>query len=254
MPDEVVVDVISDETKSEEVKVEETKSEEIKTEEEKPEEVVETEEAVETEEDEETAKALELYKALQGPNAVALIERLARQAKLIGTEQDLSKKEQKKAVVDVLKEELGDEYGYLADKFGKAIERILNQELSEVRERVTSAEKNRRNYEDDIALSKFYKDNPDAVKHEKKLLDLMHKLPQSVNLDTYEYLTMLYSLAKNGRTTSSSVRSAVEKMKKNATDANLASSDVEESRVKKGPQRPTLDEALNAASKGVAWE
>jgi hypothetical protein len=244
MPDEVVV--IAEETPVEEVK------EAVK--EEKVEEVQEGEKEEVEEDDEETAKALELYKELQGPNAVAIIERLARQAKLIGTEQNLDKKEQKKAVVDVLKEELGDEYGYLAEKFGKAIERILNQELSDVTRKVAATEDRRRKQEADSALDKFYKDNPDVKKHEKKIFDLMHKLPQGPDIDTYEYLTMLYSLATNGRTASSSVRSAVDKMKKNATDANIASSDVEESRVKKGPQHPTLDEALNAASKGVVWE
>lgn len=243
MPDEKTEETV-EETKEE--KTGETKEEIVEEKKEEAEEVVE--------DDEETAKAVELYKALQGPNAIAIIEKLAKQAKLIGDDSGLGKKEQKKAIVEVLKEELGDEYGYLAEKFGKAIEKILSQELADVQRKFSQVEEIRHKKESDAALDKFYRDHPDVKNHEKQIFDLMHKLPQGQDTDTYEYLSMLYSLAKSGKMASSSVRKAVEKMKENAKDANLASSDVAEDRVRKGPQHPTLEEALNAAVKGVQWE
>src|SRR5215471_1328910 len=76
--------------------------------------------------------AKNLYKALQNPQtAQEVISRLAQQAGLLKTPQDVS--QAKDIILDVLSESLGSEFNFLAPKLSVAIKRILEMERNHTR-------------------------------------------------------------------------------------------------------------------------
>lgn len=246
MPDEVTEEV------KEEV-IEEVTEEEVKEEAKK-------EEVTSDEDSEEASQALELYKSLKGPEGRTIIANLAKRAGLIKEEDftKLTEVKKTKAVKDVIKDALGTEYEFLADRLGGALDEIIHSQMEAIEARFTLSAKEAANQEADTALNKVNVKFKDFKKFETQIYDLMQSMPFTGKgkLTMENYLIHLYNIAKNGNekdSSSSDLVRTVDKMKENAQDANLVSSDVSSSRVKRGPVKPTLDEALEAASKGIRF-
>lgn len=207
-----------------EPKTEETTEEETVETEETPEsEEVEGEEKEETEEEISDREAKYLYQLLKDPKTSReVIKELANNIGLL--DKDVPKTQtgearERKKVQDLLKEGLGTEYGFLADKLGPAIEKIIDQEREERLEESASVERNRVIKESNDALTRL---NKETNGHSKKVEAQMQKLASDFapgpHVTPYNYVKMLYKLA-TGKNPTSSNASIADKINRNASDA-----------------------------------
>lgn len=160
---------------------------------EKPAETID-EEAAEREE------ALNLYRSLKNPaQAKLIVEELANR---LGLENLTTKKEvtvAKKQITDVLKDALG-EFGFLADKLGPAMEKILEEERKEITSRLDAQEASKI----EVTVKRTFADidrktNGDCTKLGKEIEKLAKEFPPSKTTDPKAYIQRLYTLAASER-------------------------------------------------------
>lgn len=243
--------------------IENTEVEEETTKEEATEKVEEKEEKVEKSkkedtEDTETTQAKNLYKALNDPKtAKTIIEAMARKVGLLGDE-ELTKKETKaakKKIQDVFKEALGEDMGFLAEKLGPAIEKVLEHYDSENQERFKSYEAEKAKEETGKAVETLYSKYEDAEALEARIFELMDEISPGPNSTPYKYMEKLYHLAKAEANEASVKDKMKKKLKNNSEDATarLSSSGSREVKTSSAPSKaPSLDEALELATKSLA--
>ena len=103
--------------------------------------------------------------------SVEFVRYLAKQAGLLEKEEGVTKKEAVQTTVDILKESLGDEYSFLADRFAPAIEKLLKstveREVGAVRESLLEREKQEVRTEFDRAWDKVSEDFDGFLDSEK---------------------------------------------------------------------------------------
>ena len=80
----------------------------------------------------------------------------------------------------------------------------------------------------------------------------MDKLEPAKGVSAKEYVHTLLDIVKAREGKDSTKKKLVDKLKGNAGDASLSSDGV--SRVKVGPKRPTLREAVRAAAQGIKFD
>lgn len=103
-------------------------------------------------------------------------------------------------------------------------------------------------------LEAFGKLHPDWKTHEPKMVELGKKISPSGDLSVNQYLDMLYRLATLDQSEAAQVNKVVERINKAAASAEPSESAVNTSRVTPArPKRPTIEEAFEAAEKGVSW-
>jgi hypothetical protein len=158
----------------------------------------------------EIANALQLFDALNDPNrAGAVIKYLADQAGITkgGDNQPATKAEARQAeqtIIDVLKENLGEEFGFLADKLGPAIEKIVNKSLeqsqADIRSQLQAAEQEKLQGQSVNAINKLSNDFFGADKGMPEevanlMSSLMDKMPPTPDMDIKEYTDLIFHTA-----------------------------------------------------------
>jgi hypothetical protein len=167
-------------------------------------------------------EAKDLYKALLNPAARGpLVQALAQQSGLNLSNIE-TKKEAKVAKKDItarLKEALGDELGFLADKMGPVIESVIEEERQGVEEISKTVELRQIEREAQQTFAKLKKEtNGLSTKYEEKMIQLMDKFPSSPGLSTEEYIRGIAMIAMNGKLTQVATQKVVNKIARNAKD------------------------------------
>lgn len=248
-----------DETKSE-AKSSEESSETPKSDSEESN--VETE--VETSGDPEIEEAVNFYKALRDPaQQRQIISELAHRAGLLKPNETLTVEKQK-TFNDLISETLGEEYPDLKDKMTKlfdAYDAHHNEELNRVKGQLQQEKIQQQVEAFDNEFSTFIKENKVTDALAAKMLKEIEELPPTVGkegkrIPLTKYLEKIHRLA--GGSSNTVVEDAVkrhEKIEKNLKDRpkNL-SSDVDESRLKRGSALPSVRESIAAAAKGITFD
>lgn len=148
----------------------------------------------------EHAQALQLYKALKDPDQrEGVIEFIAKQAgySRLPIETKAELKEAKDEIKGALKEALGDEFDFLSDKLGPALDKIITAKLkdglAETRAAIEAQEQEKLNSQSEKALVKLSKDFfgegaelPEAVK--KGMSTFMDRVPADPDMSVGDYL------------------------------------------------------------------
>lgn len=167
-------------------------------------------------------EARNLYKALLNPASRGpLVQSLAQQVGInigaIETKKEL--KEAKKDITARLKEALGDELGFLAEKIGPVLESVIDEERAEVEEISKTVELRQITRESENALTKLAKEtNGLSRKYEDKMVQLMDKFPSSPGISTEEYIRGIAMIAMNGKLTQVASNKLAGKITRNAKD------------------------------------
>lgn len=208
--------------------------------------------------DQRTQNALLLLTALENPTTGA--DTIIDLAKRFGLEitQKTTPKAVTKTLIDELKEGIPPEQHFLIDSLGPAIQKIVSKQLEEAVKPVTQQNNEillaQAKNEVDAAFNRMEKVFPDFRKFEKEMDTLADKFPRGQQTDFDEWLTGLYKLATANKKEAKSVAAVVGRINKNDREAKPASTQVEDSVVKRGSKLPTLNEAIAAAKRGERLE
>ena len=171
------------------------------------------------------AEAKRLYKALQNPQtANQVVAAMAAQLGFLGPKAPETLKEEakaKKEITAILKEGLGEEYSFLADRLGKSIDAIFQQEKEEqaVKEQANlqkQVEKESLNALDKLAS----KTKGESRKVEAKMAELSAKILPGPGMSADEYMEVLYTQATAGRTVQRVKANLNDKIRRNANDVS----------------------------------
>lgn len=172
-------------------------------------------------------EARRLYRALNDPEAgPALVAALAQRNGLLNqpleTKKDVAVA--KKDIQAIFKEELGENYGFLADRLGKAVDKALDTVRAEQNEQVQELQVQNLTREVESSLSKLAKDkglarNSNEFKTlETQMARLMDEYPigQSGNVD--KYIRDMHALATTGKVKASVEKGTADKIRRNANN------------------------------------
>jgi hypothetical protein len=184
--------------------------------------------------------------------ATLLIKSLAEQHGL--TLGETSSKDVEKTLTNELKEVLGDEWAFLAEKLGPVIEKQVGKVEKTIRNELSDSDKRQSKTTFQKAEKQFFKDNPEARAYTKRMANLASKYPPQEDADYDEYLGDLFTLAAGRK---GSITDAVEKKKQARIAKNRDSEDVRSSSSSKygdKKSKMSLDDSISAAIKAVVKE
>lgn len=194
--------------------------------------------------DPETENALKLWKALQGKDGAAVLEGLAVRAGLIKKDGAVTKVSEAK-FTERLKESLGPEWDFLADKLGPAFEAELERRVENVRKSHIELEVSLELKDAWATLSE--ETDGDAMRYQDKIDKLSNEFQMGPKTKIVDYLRNLYKIASSDAKESKKIEKTLKKIEANSSDRLPRSSEVGEKRVKRGTQLPSLDEAVQQA-------
>lgn len=222
-----------DSIKNEDIIVE--TSETLIEKEEETEDKEETEEEEETESDDEPSKddeideaelkeAKNLYKLLKDPaTSKGVLEILAKKAGILD-EPSTSKKEtteKVESIQEILREALGKEMAWMADKLAPAIEKIVGKSESAVSERLQAQQQEKITEQTNAAIERLAKETKgDSKKLETQMSALANQYLPGKDTKPYDYLRGLYNMATAARTVNKTKANVADKINRNA--ANVA--------------------------------
>lgn len=243
MPQEDIDKAVN--TASENIEGEETKGEETKPEPKKEPEV-----------DARTVEALQLMDMLENPKtAPAVVESLMKQ---LGIQLPETKKEEAKAaktVKSILKEKLGADFEFLADKLGDALEEAFTVETGKVRAEVLSVEQNRAQRELVTEYNVFLTENKVSESEAGELNKLVDEIPPTGNIPLSRYLGRLLRMHR-----AEVAEAKAETAKKQRQKENLqrrpeaAGIEGNEERIVRGSRNISAREAVEAAVRGESLD
>ena len=200
-------------------------------------------------------QALGLFNLLRNPEtAPRAAEMLARQFGII--KDPPVKAEQPPGIKDIIAASLGPEYAFLAEKLGPAMEQAIGSamaphirqtQMNQIQAEFTEARRDL-----DVATK------GDFVKNEAAIIKMMDRMRPADGVPIKDYLNDLYTLAKSSKSQSQVSRETagkvVSQIKQNASERLPSPSAVPETKMVKGPNRPTLAESIAAAVRGERFE
>jgi hypothetical protein len=207
----------------------------------------------------EQEQATQLFRALKNPEtAPRVIEIMAKEA---GFEKITTKKEAaevKDDVLDALKESLGTDFDFLADKLAPAIKKIVDSKLAEntrdIRDRLSQEDENKLANAADKKQTTIAREYFDAEVLPDNILDEMSKMMDKVNpskdMSVEEYVENIFYAVAGKLHLTPTTKSSTEKANKNRSDApsRLASSGTKQPvGVAVGSKKMGLDEAVRSA-------
>jgi hypothetical protein len=212
--------------------------------------------------DEEIQTAVSFYRALRDPKQqVEIITDLAVRLGIVKPNETPTKKEQK-TVLELLQETLGEEYPDLTKKFSTILSHIETSHKEEVnRLRLEINQDKQRQAQDqfEVEFSKFLADNKLNDAQADAMIKEIEALPPNPSakskITLTQYLTKIHKLVvADTKATERDVKKN-EKRNQNLNDrADNLGSDVDESRLKSGSKRPSIREAIEAASQGITFD
>lgn len=195
-----------EETPGEETLVEETKTETSKEEKVTPPDTTEQE------------MALSLFRALKDPTKAAdVIRVMAREAGLLETPTE--KKEAAKTIEEVIKEGLGEEYDFLADKLAPVIKAAVELSTKDLRESTEAAAQEREAAKIDAAINSVMGKYAGADKLENAVFKLMDDILPAPNQKVEVYIERLLKIASSEQGVPLKLKTAGEKIAANRGNA-----------------------------------
>lgn len=163
-----------------------------------------------------------LYRALQKPDeARGLVADLANRLglPLAKIETKKEEKEVKKILTDRLKEALGPELSFIAEKIGPIFEEALEEERQGLVQVHQTLEVQQLTKESESALNKLAKEtNGLSRKFEAKMVQLMDKFPSSPEVSTEEYIRGIAAIAMGNKLVQQATTKVTSKINRNAND------------------------------------
>lgn len=197
--------------------LEESEEEETPTEEEE-------ESTSETEDDElsedEIKEARNLYKLLKNPaSAKDVIQHLADKTGLSKVDTKTEVKESKKAILDIFKEKLGPEFGFISEKISAAVEEVLNAERKERDDAQKVIEAKKVEAEVVSVFKELNKrTNGESIKLEAKMMKIAEDFLPGPNTSVKVYVNQLYTLATAGKQVNNN--KVIDKIRQNSNDTS----------------------------------
>lgn len=184
-------------------------------------EVEESEEGAESGNEEENKQAIALFKMLKDPNTSDLVIRqLAQKAGLlkeVETKQDV--REAKRDLKAIVKEKLGDEYKFLADKLGDVMEAVLEEERLSQKGDIARIEAQNTEREVQNVLDKLARETKnESRKVESRMVELMDKFTIGKNISVEDYLRGLYAQATASRSSATVKGQMADRINRNSKD------------------------------------
>jgi len=199
----------------------------------------------------EAAQALNLFKLLKNPtSAKAIIRTLAEEHGIVLTGKETPKQETQKvrSIKGLVKEKLGDEYAFIADKLGDVFEEALATERESLNEKFNEINAKSAEKEAEAAFEWLQNEHEDANNYEQVIVTLMEEVPPG-NMSAKKYLETLYIIAKGREGKAASSKKLAQKITRNSTDPDVKlsgktrSSDVPV----KSTKGMSIDDALSEA-------
>jgi hypothetical protein len=199
----------------------------------------------------EAAQALNLFKLLKNPtSAKAIIRTLAEEHGIVLTGKETPKQEDRKvrSIKGLVKEKLGDEYAFIADKLGDVFEEALATERESLNEKFNEINAKSAEKEAEAAFEWLQNEHEDANNYEQVIVTLMEEVPPG-NMSAKKYLETLYIIAKGREGKAASSKKLAQKITRNSTDPDVKlsgktrSSDVPV----KSTKGMSIDDALSEA-------
>lgn len=204
----------------------------------------------------EQADALDIYKLLKGPKGEDTVRNLARQFSIELAGKDKPAKKDASSTAEIIKEALGSEYAFMADKLGKAIEQVIEEK---VMPQVATANATSHNNTVQSTVNELLEEEgiPKALRTDliASMDTISEQLPMPKKGNMKLYMKRLFNLALEEDT---KISGRLKKAKANDEESDDVSSSpmdlISGYKVRKGPDKRTLTEAVAAAGRGEIWE
>lgn len=197
--------------------------------------------------------AIQLYRALQDPETGAeIVESLARRAGLLdkkGNLEDTSQSDKKieGKIKKALKAKLGKDYEQFSELVGDVLDEAVKEYVDEIKE---SGSRESRANSWNSQVEKFLEDHVLTEDIEDKMKELMDEAPpntKSSNFDPQRYLRRMYKNALEDL----EIEEPEPPKKKSGTSRKSRNDDAPDFVERKVNRPPTVDEAIDAALKGI---
>lgn len=204
---------------------------------------------------------LELGRALRS-NPTAVIEAIATQTGMKLVKGEVQKgdapttPEVSGSIGDELKKDLGPELAWLADRLAPAIERIVERKIGPTQQGLNEVVAQSAAAETNATMTAFGEKYKGWEKYEPKMLEIARRVqPTDGQMTDYEYMELLYTLARAGETEAESTKRAIQRINGAAEKAESSESGIPTSRVAPAApsKRPTFKQAFEAAKRGEVW-
>lgn len=217
----------------------------------------------------EQAAARNLFRALKNPeSAKATIGMLADSIGLSGKETPKQIETIKDSMVDILKESLGPDFEFLADKLAPGIKRLLTQEREEqakelevrtkdIRDNIAKTEQEKLQAEADITISslanKYFGTDALPKDVEAQMSILMDKFQPSGKMQPKDYVESIFHMVAGQRGITPTTKDTRERIRSASTNvpSKLNSMGAPNQIGEKLPTKMSLTQAIEAAAETV---
>lgn len=206
---------------------------------------------------EELKQAKSLYKLLKDPNTAGLvIKQLAEKEGLLNkVETKADVKAARKDLKEIIKEKLGKDFAFLADKLGEVFESVLEEERINNKAELSRIEASTLEDKTQGILDKFARETKgESRKHENRMIELMDKFVMGNNVTLEDYLRGLYAQATAGRQSATVKGQMADRITRNSKDAvsrlQSGSSGNDKQGAPKG--KMSLNDSVNKALEQIA--
>lgn len=186
-------------------------------------------------------QAINLVKALAEQAGFTLSTKEAEEAA-----KSLPKKEEPVDKFEALQSELSEEYPELAPKLIKGFRDILAERDQKFEVKLNQFEKDRL----DSEVDQIFQD-PEIKANEKEILELMDTVAPKPGVTVKKYITTLAQLVSGDKDLEIN---PLKKIARNLEERRISSGIVDETVIKKGPSRPTLRQAVEAAVRNERFD
>jgi hypothetical protein len=185
---------------------------------------------------------------------------LAEAAQLVKQEPVKVTPEESEVTRTQLRQLLGEGNEELADGLAKIIdsraEQIAGSRVKPIEDRQADITRRAAQEAADADLKAFEKSHPDFKTYEPAMRELSTKIQpaEGAKMDVSEYLEMLYKVASLKDSEATQTKKVIDRINKAASSSESKESAIPTNKVTPArPKAPTLEEAFEAAKKGIAW-
>ncbi len=167
--------------------------------------------------------------------------------------------------LSTLRESLGPELAFLADKLAPALDRLVKQAVQPLEQHQQEQQIQAISKESESEVKAFVAKHPDWETHQPKMTALMAKMSPAVDsegkplMETSEYMEMIYHLASREQSEAERTLKLAEKMTKSAAKSETPVAGVQDNRVVQAPPKSksmaeTFAHSFAAAKEGKRYE
>lgn len=204
------------------------------------------------EETQEIETAVALLRALRDPSqSKGIIQDLALRVGLIAPGEQVTKSDEKD-LKSVLKETLADEYPDLKDKLEAILGKIQedsDRKIEQLKQEIAQRDQRNAEKEFSIELDTFFRENKISEKEAELMIKEIHLVPPGPKISLKNYLSKIHTLVKVGKSSELKTVDRINRINANRKESSVRnlSSDVDDKRISKGSQFPSIKEAISMA-------